>query len=189
MSTTIKVVGTIQVDMDVQGTLAPEVVKPMFKRGIADAVGIPIVYVEKLVASEIQQGSGLRRLQPIQTKRYEVSYEIRVPSSMDADLVVEKANRIAEPDTAEAQLFRQVLTATPGVAQVRQIVLKIPARKIEDETTSVDPHTQANQDKDNKSWKGLVIGGIAIFMAVLCCITSAVLIRRKMAAASSKESS
>jgi len=40
---------------------------------------------------------------------------------MDPDEVVEKANRIAMPGTVESNVFRQVLVATDGVAQVRQI--------------------------------------------------------------------
>jgi len=115
------VAGTIEVEFDVQGALSQEVVEEMIRQAIADALGMPVKYVVKLTASKIGQGSGLRRLQPLQTKRYEISYEVLPPSSMDPDEVVEKANRIAMPRTVESNVFRQVLVATDGVAQIRQI--------------------------------------------------------------------
>merc|ERR1711977_559218 len=82
--------------------------------------------VVELIASEIVQGA--RRLSAVQAKRYTVSYEVVVPSTMSVDALIEKANRIASAGSVESQTFRQVLTATDGVEQVSQVVIKIPAR-------------------------------------------------------------
>merc|ERR1711959_626828 len=125
----VKVQGTMEVEIDVQSIFTQEVAEEMFKGGIANALEVPTENVVKLSVSEIGQGPGLRRLQSIQTKRYEVSFGIILASTMDADVVVEKANRIAVPGTAESLIFRQVLTATNGVVQVRQIAMKVPAHK------------------------------------------------------------
>jgi len=176
----IAVAGTMEVEMDVQGILTQEVVEDMFKKGIADALEMTIEHVVKLTASQIGQGPGLRRLQPLQTKRYEVSYEVIPPRSMDPDDVLEKANRIAMPGTVESQVFQQVLVATDGVAQVRRIVSKIPAHKIVHESTTSAPHTQADEDEDKISWKGVVIGGVTIAMGIACLAVSAVMIKRRM---------
>merc|ERR1712118_159420 len=109
----------------------------MFKRAIAAAVGLPVEFVVKLEVSEINRSSeinvslsgindtaqanpssGTRRLAAIQTKWYEVAYEVIVPSYMDADAIVEKANRIAVLGSEESNLFRDVLMATEGVERV-----------------------------------------------------------------------
>jgi len=83
---------------------------------------------------------------------------------MDPDVVVAKANRIAEPGSAESQLFRGELTATPGVVSVGEVVVTKPASKVEDKTPTKAPQ----QEKDDASSKdlviGLVIGAIAILL-------------------------
>merc|ERR1711939_372228 len=116
-------------------------VEAMFKRAIADALGVTIEHVVKLTVTEIGQGSGLRRLQAMQTKRYEVSYEISLPSSMDPADAVKKANRISLQSSAESQAFRQVLTTTDGVAQVHHILPVIPAHTMQEVQTTVTLRT------------------------------------------------
>merc|ERR1712010_167821 len=90
----------------------------------------------------------------------------------DVDEVIQKANRIAEPGSAESNLFRQVLTATDGVAQVRQIVAKVPAGKVEITTPSPEA-------EEERSWTGLVIGGILVFLLVVLVVTGAVMYKFK----------
>lgn len=167
--------GTMIVDIDVQGTLSQEEVEAMFKKAIAAALEIPAAFVSKLTAFEISKGSRLRRLQSIQKKQYEVSYEVIVPSYMDADAVVEKANRIAVSGAAESTVFREALTATSGVTQVGEIVSKTPAhyKSVDKTLTTADP------DKDEKSRTSLVIGLILAFMVVLCLVTSVILLKRR----------
>lgn len=149
----------------------------MFKRAIAKALEISIVHVTKLTALEIAPRPGSRRLQSTQTKWYEVSYEVMVPSFMDPDAVVEKANRIAVAGSAESQAFRQVLIATDGVAQVGKIVSKIPAQKFEDESGTTP--TQVGKPEDDKAWRSVVIGVVVILMAFVCLGTGAIIIKRK----------
>merc|ERR1719198_2849641 len=103
----------------------------MFMRAIAAAVNVSVKLVVRLEVSEINgsvevNSSGLRRLLSVQTKWYEVAYEVEVPSDMDADAIVLKANRIAEASSAESLFFREVLMATEGVEKVGQIVSTIP---------------------------------------------------------------
>jgi len=170
----------MEVEIEFQGTLADDVVNYMFKRGIADALEVSIEYVVELKVSEIALGGGLRRLQSVQAKRYVVSYTILLPESVDADVVVAKANRIAMTSSAESQVFQQALTATKGVAQVRYIKSKKPAHKIGNGTTSTSPHSQAEQDQNETLQMSLAIGGTTIFMALLCFVAS-ILIKRRSA--------
>merc|ERR1719313_3198318 len=91
---------------------------------------------------------------------------------MDVDEVIQKANRIAEPGSAESNLFRQVLTATDGVAQVRQIVAKVPAGRVEITTPSPE-------SEEEKSWTGLVVGGILVLLLMVFVVTGAVMYKFK----------
>lgn len=110
-------------------------------------------------------------------KRYQVSYQVIVPSSMDPDAVVEKANRIALASSDESHAFRQALTATKNVVLVGRIVATIPAKTIVgQESTSLAPH---NQDMDDRSWISVVVCGVAVVMAVSCLATSAILFKHK----------
>merc|ERR1712086_1231969 len=138
-----KVAGTMEVQIDVQGNLTQEAVENMFRKAIANALNISIEHVVKLTASEIQQGSRLRRLQSVQTKRFEVSYEVSLPNSTDLELVVAKLNRIAKTGSAESQVFRQVLADMEGVARVGQIVVKIAAYDMDDKISTTSPVPRA----------------------------------------------
>lgn len=158
----------------------------MFTRAIASAVDLPVESVVKLEASEIEEGSGSRRLQSlptsIQSKYYVVAYEIMVPSYMDPDLVVGKANRIATPGTSESLLFRDVLIATEGVANVGKIVSKIPAYsyKVDDTTATVSPSTAKDQEEDEKSWTALIVGAVTLSLVLLCLVSGGILVIKKM---------
>jgi len=132
-----------------------------------------------VTASEIGTRPGLRRLQSSQTKRYDVAYEVLVPSSMDADALVAKMNRIAVPGSSESQAFRQVLTSTDGIARVGQIVAKIPAYKVEENATTPLGSEPEPLEEEN-SWTTLVIGTVAVFMALLCGTTTALMLKRKL---------
>merc|ERR1712190_563847 len=127
-----KVAGSMEIELDIDDEMPQEEVKDMFAEGIADSLNIPKENVVKLQA-KVKEDSGLRRLQTTQSKRYEVTYEVVTPQSMDPAVVVSKANSIADPQSAEAQTFRRVLTETPGVGQVRQVLPKIVAFTFEDE--------------------------------------------------------
>lgn len=182
-----KITGTMEVEIDVVGTFSQEELEEMFKRALAEALDISIEHVVKLTVSESKQGTGLRRLQSIQTKRYEVSYEVTPPKFMDVDVLVERANRIATTSSVESEVFRQVLKSTDGVAKVGQIALKVPAHKFMDENTTSSPPTQMEPPKDETSQTPLVVGGIAV-VAVSFAVVGAILIRRKMANAKSQVS-
>merc|ERR1712224_434648 len=134
--------------------------------------------VVELIASEIVQGA--RRLSAVQAKRYTVSYEVVVPSTMSVDALIEKANRIAGAGSVESQVFRQVLTATDGVEQVSQVVIKIPAQvgQIE-EIMAMSVDKTPTQTDEGKNWTALIIGAIAIVLAVTCLASSAVFLMRR----------
>jgi len=174
----------MEVEIDVQDGVSQLTLEEMFKRGIADALDIPIERVAKLTVNEIVGGSGPRRLQTIQAKQYEVSYEVIAPSSMDPDVLVSKANRITMPTTAESQMFRQVLATQDGVAQVRQVVPKILARKFQDEITIIAPLTGGEQDQDETSWSSQTILALSVFSLFVCLVlilASAAVLKRKLA--------
>jgi len=130
---------------------------------------------KKATSTKEAAGPNVRRLRFLssgpdaKTTRYEVSYEVLVPSSMDPDVIVAKANRIAEPGSAESQLFRGELTATPGVVSVGEVAVTKPASKVEDETPTKAP----KEEKDDASSKGLVIGLVIGAIAILCLLTGA----------------
>merc|ERR1712072_1063514 len=168
----VKIAGVLEVEIDVEYKLEQEVVEDMFKRALAASLDVPLINVLKTTATQLGTSPALRRLQSLNTTRYEVSYEVMVPSYMDVDAVIEKANRIAEPGSAESNLFRQVLTETDGVAQVRQIVAKVPAGKVEITTPSPEA-------EEERSWTGLVIGGILVFLLVVLVVTGAVMYKFK----------
>merc|ERR1712072_482913 len=172
------IAGTFEVVLDVQRQLSQEIIEDMFKRAIAESLEVPLANVVELVASEIVQGA--RRLSAVLIKRYTVSYEVVVPSTMSVDAIIEKANRIAVSGSAESQVFRQVLTATDGVEEVSQVVVKVPAQvgQIEEIIAmSVDKTpTKTNEGRD---WTALIIGGIAIVLAVTCLASSVVFLMRR----------
>jgi len=174
------VAGTLEVEVDVRGMISQELLVDMFKRGIASAIEVPVEFVVKLEMIEIAQGSRLRRLQSVHTKRYDIAYEVVVPSDMDVDVVLAKANRIAVPDASESHLFRDVLMSTIFVEQVGTIASKIPAFKVGNQASTTAPSTPKDKDKDEMSWKPLLIGAITILLGVSCLVMSAVLISKKM---------
>merc|ERR1711988_1823145 len=101
------------------------------------------------------------------TKLYEVAYEIIVPDSMNASEIMEKADKIAEPGSAESQLFREVLLSTTGVVGVGKIVSKVPAYVVEETTTQAP----AAEEEDGTSWVSVLIGAIAFILGVSCLVT------------------
>jgi len=142
----------------------------------------------KLEVTEIQQGSGSRRLQSIETKWYEVAYEIIVPSDMNPNHAVIKANRIAVPGTAESKLFSDALMATDGVERVGKIIAKRQAYIVSDEISTVAPSAPKKHEEDDNVWRSFAIAAVAIVLVLSCLVlTSAFLIKRKYAASDSME--
>merc|ERR1712176_166811 len=175
-----KVAATMEIDLDIDAEIPEEEVVDMFKRAIANSLGISIDDVVKLII-EVLEGPGLRRLQSAESKRYAVSYEVVTPKSLDPEVVVAKVNSITEAGSVEAQTFRQVLTETPGVGEVRQVVPKLAAFAFEDqaETSDVSTTAQPFQAEMSTSW-GVVI--LIVFLGVFCLVVvagSAVALKRR----------
>lgn len=196
-SDAIIVAGTLEVELVLQGEITPKALINMFKKAIASALTVSIEHVVKLVVKEIGIASttvrattvntttsnttasnatnGSRRLQSNQTKRYEVSYEVMVPSSMNPAEVMARANAIAAPGSAASIAFQQVLEATDGVMEVGEIVSTVPARQVSGKQTGKTPPT----DEEEQSWTTVVITSIAIFMVVVSCGSAALVFKRK----------
>jgi len=104
--------------------------------------------------------------------RYEVHFHVILHGWMDHALVIEKANRIAVPGSAEAEAFAQVLMATDGVAKIHQIVLKVPAKVI-DEALPTTNAMSAEEADDEKSWVSVVIGA-GVGLAALSCLVAGI---------------
>jgi len=171
----------MEVEIDVQDNVTQEVLEEVFKRGIAEALDVSIENVVKLTVVEIGKGSGSRRLQSTVAKQYEVSYEVIPPSSMDPALVVAKANLITEASSAETQVFRQVLMAQEGIAQVQQVVPKVVAYKFEEEITTPAPTADLPPNDDTSGMSAGII--VLIVLSVLLFLVSmlgAIVIMRKM---------
>jgi hypothetical protein len=174
----------MEVEIDVEGALAQEVVEDMFRKGLADALGIPVANVVELTVVEIVQDAGSRRLQSTQKKLYEVSYKVLPPENVDAKVIEDRANRIASSSTYEATIFQQVLEQTSGVAQVSQIRSKVPAYSFEEAvtTTLLPPKTTVTKDEGSGSI-GIAIGA-AGFVAI-SALVGIVLYRRRTATSGS----
>jgi len=167
----------------------------MFSRAIAAAVDLPVELVVSLTATEIKKPSGPhRRLrdaamnltssQDNETKLYEVAYEIIVPADMDIVEVMEKADRIAEPGSAESQLFRQVLLSTNSVAGVGKIMTKVPAHAVERKEPTGSTAAAPTEEDDGVNWVSVLVGAVAFILVVSCLVTTFVLAKRRLAKAS-----
>jgi hypothetical protein len=172
----------MEVEIDVEGAIAQEVVEDMFRKGIADALGIPVANVVELTVIEIVQDAGSRRLQSTQKKLYEVSYEVLPPENIDAKVIEDRANRITTSSTYEAEVFQQVLEETSGVAQVSQITSKVPAYQFEEAvtTTPLPPKNTVTQEEGSGTI-GIAIG--AAGFVTISALVGIVLYRRRTATA------
>lgn len=166
----------------------------MFVRGLSAAFEVPDESVSNLVVSETTSpttspttdktdGPGLRRLQTF-VKRYQVSYEVVLPSSMQPDAMMLKATRITVEDTAEFQLLNQVLMEY-RVVEIRQIVEKIPPRRFEDEVVTIAaPRTEVAQEASVTSPVLIVLSSLIVAVGVFSALFVAVrACRRRRAAA------
>jgi len=182
-SVVTKVAGTIKVVIEIQDNMTQEVLETMFKKGIAQALSVSIEDVVKLTVSEVGQG---RRLLSNQAKQYEVSYEIIAPTSMDADLLVEKANRITEANSTESQAFRQVLIAQDGVSKVLDVTVLIAAYKFEEQITT----TASSKSKEPQSGMSGGVIVLIIFAVLLvlggCLIAAGLAWRKRLAPAGAR---
>merc|ERR1719454_2654480 len=183
------VAGVLEVELYLRGNISQEALQGMFAGALAAAVEIPLEFIVKLNVYESKKASGIkRRLQENQTNQtnshdnqtnvYDVAYEITVPGYMDADDIIEKANRIAVPGSNESRLFRQTLLEADGVVGVGRIVSKVSAYKVGDELTSVAPDTPSQEDDDDEIWKVLVIS-LSGLVAVICLAYSGIYMKRK----------
>jgi hypothetical protein len=197
MSNATRVAGVFEVEVYVEANISKKAVQDMFTRAIAAALEVPKQLVASLTASEISHNLGSqRRLQDNvtnqtsfhanQTKLYEVAYEIILPDHLDANEIVEKANRIAEPGSAESELFRQVLLSTDGVVAVGKVASKVPAYKKLPVTTA-PPSTP--EDEDDRSWVAVLVGCGAFILLASCLVTTFILVKRRMASTGASKAS
>jgi hypothetical protein len=180
--TVTKIASTMEVEIETQAVISQQVIEDTIKRGIAEALVIPIRNVVKLAVVEISQDAGKRRLRSAQVKKYEVAYEIIPPSSMNPDLVVQKANAIFVPNTAESITFRLVLQAQQGVAQIHEIMPTIPVRKFEDEmlvTTSLPPRAIEDTEDSSNTKPWVIIVSVGAGIVVLCIVLAAALLFKR----------
>jgi len=176
----------MEVEIYVQGEISQDALERMFQRALANSLDVPIHHIVTLFVRLSSRGSGpgLRRLQSLLARQYEIAYEVIVPSSEDPNLVMEKANRIAVAGSAESQVFRQELIATDGVEQVRQVVMKVSPYVLDDKTRTPPPSSQfvvAFNDDDSSSWRSVAFGLIAV-VSCLCLVPGIVWIRRMILA-------
>jgi len=167
----------MEVKLIIQAALNQTMIENMFKRAIAKAVGVSLEHVVKITVLTMNTSS--RRLQSNETVTYEVSYEVMVPKSYDVAVIVAKANLIAVDGSSESQMFQQALTDTTGVMEVKSIVSKEAATAVEIESTTLPGSDNAqNKDTEERNWKALAIGGVAILAILICFSTTAILIKR-----------
>merc|ERR1711977_64108 len=72
----VKIAGVLEVEIDVEYKLEQEVVEDMFKRALAASLDVPLINVLKTTATEMSTVPASRRLQSLNTTRYEVAYEV-----------------------------------------------------------------------------------------------------------------
>lgn len=160
-----KVAAAIAIDIDVPVNVALETLEEIVKKSIAVGLQVSIKHVVKLVVFEVGHGQNVRRLRSAQRKRYGVAYEIIVASSLEADVLVLKADHIAAPGTSEWRMFLQTLSAHDGVGEIHGVMQKVVARKFRDE---VWVYGVVKQDRREESeW---VTSGLSVIIAVLTCV-------------------
>jgi hypothetical protein len=176
MSKATRVGGVLVVEIYVEANISKKAVQDMFTRAIAAALEVPVELVSWLTAFEVNRSAGSQRrlqdnfanqtsLHAKQAKLYEVAFEIIVPDHLDANEILEKAKRIAEPGSAESQQFREVLSLLVG-----KIASKVPAYK-----------KSAPDDEDDRVWVAVLIGFGALILLVSCLLTTFVLVMRRRA--------
>lgn len=128
-----KLASTIEVEIDVSSGVGIEQVSKITKKSIATALQVSIEQITSFEVREIGGSSGrrLRSLQIMQTRRFEISYEIVLASSKDVDALLVIANAMTTPSTATFQVIWQFLSTQ--FPRVHKVLLKIPVRKFEDE--------------------------------------------------------
>jgi hypothetical protein len=194
----VKIAGALEVELYFHATLAQGGLEHILTLAISQSLGLLPEHVTVTVV-EIEQGGVLRRLQPStdsstwQKRLYQVSYEVVPPQGVDPDTIMQAADRIAVANSSEAEMFRQILTTSNGVAEVGKVHVTTPAYKVQQKSTgtstSMSAEAQADQsgaDSDESSHFALVIGGVTGFVAILFAVGSAILIKRKMASAASR---
>jgi len=185
-----KIAGSLEVEIKVSATFSSDVIKETCKRGIADALGVPMDSVVKLEVIESSEGAGARRLQSTQLKQYEISYEVMPPSTMNPKVVVQKASAIFVQSTPEAQAFRQALTALQGVVEIRAVVPKISARQFEDEivTERLDNEEVPQEDADEFTMSPVIFVSIAFIVFCSCLVIVGLIFRAQRTKEADQES-
>jgi hypothetical protein len=183
----VKVAGTIEVEVRIQGELEKSTLEDIFRSGIAEALAVPVDNVVNIEVTEVIPDQGVRRLQAVQTKRFEVSYELLPPASMDPDTIVEKANLISSANTAEFEVFKEALESSSSVAEVGEIISKVPAYTFQDELTSTSPQILADSGEEGSSAVPLVVGGVAGFFVLILLAGAVLFYKRRNAGDGSRE--
>jgi len=170
VATVTKIAATLEVELQVLFEVPIADIQDMFKRAIAEALGVSVENVVKLLVLEavrrlqdilapvrrvvklLTNMTGGRRLQE-NVKRYEVSYELVVPNSVDPDVLLEKASSVVKSDTPEFRKFQEVIATQEGMGQISSIVSKISPRMFKDEiiTASDDAVTGAGDTNSSES--------------------------------------
>jgi hypothetical protein len=164
----------MEVAIDVLSTASFDALVLAFKQSIAEALGVSVDDVVKFTVFEIS-GDKSRRLQSSQLKQYEVAYEILSSSSIDLEVVVERARAIFVDDSVESNVFRKALTAQADISQVNEVLPKLPVRIFEDEV-NIDLSSQielGNEDSDENDSR--VVEAILLSVAGLACIAIIIL--------------
>lgn len=163
-----KIASTMEVEMDVAASTGVEKVRQFFKKSIAEALEVSTEQVTSLKVREIVGNSGrrLRSLQTVRKVRFEISYEILLATPGDVDTLLDTANAMTTPSTVTSKVFWQSLAAR--VAKVHKVLLKIPARKFEDEIAMAGQITSAGQGTQDLAESS---GMNPVTAAILSCLT------------------
>lgn len=137
IQTVMKVASTMQVELRVNLEFSAEAFRDVLKRGIANGLSIPFSHVMKVLVEELDDTDESRRLDSVQRRVFEISYEAIPPIAMSPAQLVSKAEGITTQSTIESQAFLEVLLSESSVSEVPQVVSKIPARLFQDEAADV----------------------------------------------------
>merc|ERR1711918_95738 len=106
---------------------------------------------------------------------------------MDPDTILEKANLMSSADTAEFEVFKEALESS-SVAEVGEIISKVPAYTFQDELTSASPQIMAESSgEEGSSAVPLVVGGVAGFFILILLAGAALFYKRRNAGDGSRE--
>jgi len=195
-----KIAQRLEIRVKVEPGKSVSEVKEALRLAIASVYSVDVTYVQKLIVVEIAKGDGnvksgdrfLRRLSEVQSRRFDVHYEITVPPEENWQEMLEKTGRKLGTDSEMQQLFAVTLQQQSKIT-LEGMVSIVQARAFEDKVaTTVDgkpldtesfyeqPETGRSSQETDKSLGALIGGLVSAGVIVLVLISVAFIVCKRI---------